>query len=397
MKKQWIAEALYIVVAAVFIGICIRYGNAGEQEVFGTNITGVPTGEPGQMLQEGTGEPGQVTPAETGSSDATTTPTPDTSSTPNLNGAADTAATSAPVQDTIPDEVPGQASGEISTTIPEQSGSYTPTPAILPEPTLAPTGTVAVHTPGMLPNGIEIKNENYEQYDNEEFSWWFRRNETHQPSGSGEHFPIEQYSAYYLDKTATEEDKVFYITFDCGYENGFTPTILDTLKEKDVKAIFFVTKDFIVKNPEYVKRMKEEGHLVGNHTVRHLSSPTLSPEELAAELYEVAVTMEELTGYSIDPFFRTPMGDYSQRVLKVVQDMGYTSAFWSIAYYDYDVNNQPGKDYVVDHFATYHHNGCIALIHNISESNTQALGDVLDLLRKAGYRFGSLDELRNKN
>ena len=157
--------------------------------------------------------------------------------------------------------------------------------------------------------------------------------------------------------------------------------------------MFFVTKDFIVSNPEYVKRMKEEGHLVGNHTVRHLSSPTLTPEELAAELYEVAIAMEEKTGYSIDPFFRTPMGEYSERVLKVVQDMGYTSVFWSIAYYDYDVNNQPGKDYVVDHFDTYHHNGCIALIHNISESNTQALGDVLDLLREAGYRFGMLTEL----
>jgi peptidoglycan-N-acetylmuramic acid deacetylase len=171
--------------------------------------------------------------------------------------------------------------------------------------------------------------------------------------------------------------------------------MLDTLAEKGVKAMFFVTKNFIVNNPEYVKRMKDEGHLVGNHTVRHLSSPTLTPEELANELYEVAIAMEEYTGYSIDPYFRPPMGEYSERTLKVTQDMGYTSVFWSIAYYDYDTNDQPGKAYVVDHFKTYHHNGCIALIHNTSESNEQALGDVLDLLKDEGYRFGTLAELGN--
>lgn len=372
MKKQWIAEAMYIIVAVIFIGISIGYGEAGEQEAFGTNITGGP----GQVTQALTGE------SEETSSGDETSPTPGT--------------TSEPVQDTIPtgavEEIPGEGqAGSETTSTPGLVPNATPVPTATPEL----SGTLAVHTPGMLPGGIEIKNENYEQYDNEEFSWWFRRNENHEPSGSGEEFPIEEYSAYYLDRTATEEDKVFYITFDCGYENGFTPSILDTLAEKGVKAAFFVTKDFVVKNPDYVKRMKEEGHLVGNHTVRHLNSPALTPEELAVELYEVAVAVEEKTGYSIDPFFRTPMGDYSERVLKVVQDMGYTSAFWSIAYYDYDVNDQPGKDYVVDHFATYHHNGCIALIHNISESNTQALGDVLDLLREAGYRFGMLTELGN--
>lgn len=370
MKKQWIVEALYIIVAVVFIGIYIGTGKSDEREVFGTNVTGVPAAVPGENVpseQENTLSP-------------TTGPAQEV--------------TSAPVQDSIPTQVPGQASETQVSSKPVQDPDTTQEPVTTQTP-----GTIGTQDkerlPGMLPGGIEIKNENYEQYSNEEFSWWFRRNENHKPSGSGEAFPIEQYSAYYLDRTATEEDKVFYVTFDCGYENGFTPSILDTLKEKNVKAMFFVTKDFIVKNPEYIIRMKEEGHLVGNHTVRHLNSPALSPEELAAELYEVASTMEELTGYSIDPFFRTPMGDYSERVLKVIQDMGYTSVFWSIAYYDYDVNNQPGKEYVVDHFDTYHHNGCIALIHNISESNTQALGDVLDLLREAGYRFGTLTELGN--
>lgn len=381
MKKQWIAEAIYILTAVLFVGIYLGAGKGKAQEVFGTGVTGMPTTIPMEA------QPGESGEEPMSSDNAQISKGP-------AENEKNPEVTSAPVQDTIP---AGEGKSESETTqIPDQTSDITPTP--LPGQgagtTIPPGGEQeAGQLPGRLPGGIEINNENYEQYSNEEFSWWFRRNEEHKPSGSGEKFSIEEYSAYYLDRTATEDDKVFYITFDCGYENGFTPSILDTLAEKNVKAMFFVTKDFIVKNPEYVIRMKEEGHLVGNHTVRHLSSPTLTPEELAEELYEVAVIMEEKTGYSIDPFFRTPMGDYSERVLKVVQDMGYTSAFWSIAYYDYDVNNQPGKDYVVDHFKTYHHNGCIALIHNISESNTQALGDVLDLLRDAGYRFGALTEL----
>lgn len=338
MKKQWIAEAVYFIGALACIGICIGSGSKQEKEAFGTSVTGTPAVE------------------------ATKTP-----------GAPEADVTSAPVQDSIPMPSTSEDSQE-------------------PSPT--PTGDEeAAETPGKLPGAKEIKNENYEEYNNDGTEWWFRRNENHKPSGSGEAFPIEEYSAYYLDKQVQDGDKVIYITFDCGYENGFTPSILDTLAEKNVKAMFFVTRDFVVKNPEYVKRMKDEGHLVGNHTVRHLASSSLTPEELAAELYDVAVTMKEKTGYSIDPFFRPPMGEYSRRVLQVIQDMGYTSVFWSIAYYDYDVNDQPGKAYVVDHFDTYHHNGSIVLMHNTSESNAQALGDVLDLLRTEGYRFGTLTEL----
>lgn len=284
---------------------------------------------------------------------------------------------------------------------PEQSegaGEKPMTPAgseITPQPT-TPEPTKIPENPWQLSEAIQIKNENYEQYSNELNAWWFIRKNDHSPSGSGEGFPIAPYSAYYRDTTVTEEDKVVYLTFDCGYENGFTPAILDTLAEKGVKALFFVTKNFVTQNPEYVIRMKEEGHLVGNHTVRHLSSPSLTPEELEEELNEVAKTMYELTGYKIDPFFRPPMGEYSERTLKAAQDMGYSSIFWSIAFYDYDVDNQPGKAYVVDHFTTYHHNGTIVLLHNTSQSDTEALGDVIDLLKAEGYRFGMLTEVAEK-
>ena len=354
MKKPWIAEAAYLIAALVCIGLCIGNSENPEQEVFGTSVI--------------------VTPA--------------VSATKNPEETAEV--TSAPVKDTIP--TPADTEPTMSPNPAEDGNRQNGVEA---EPTEEP-GKISDEAAesGRMPGAIEILNENYEQYSNDKKAWWFRRNTEHKPSGSGEEFPIAAYSAYYLDKNATDEDKVMYLTFDCGYENGFTPSILDTLAEKDVKVMFFVTKDFIVKNPEYVKRMKDEGHLVGNHTVHHLSSPDLTPEELAEELYEVARVMEAETGYPLDPFFRPPMGEYSERTLKVTQDMGYSSVFWSIAYYDYDVNNQPGKDYVTAHFWAYHHNGSIVLMHNISESNAQALGDVIDGLKAEGYRLGTLTELK---
>ena len=360
MKKQWIAEGVYFVIALAFIGICIGGRKQEEKPVFGSSVTAAPTEAPMQEQRPGT------------------------------------EVVSEPVQDTIPTpetEDLTQNQGQTDENKPVTTASPTATPE--PESTLVPTVPGEDEISGRMPGAIRIENANYEQYSNEKNAWWFQRYKGHKPSGSGEGFPIAPFSAYYLDKEAKDEDKVIYLTFDCGYENGYTPAILDTLAEKDVKAMFFVTRDFIVKNPDYVKRMKEEGHLVGNHTVRHLSSPELTPEELDAELYEVAKTMEEMTGYKLDPFFRPPMGEYSERTLKATQDMGYTSVFWSIAYYDYDVNNQPGKEYVTDHFATYHHNGSIILMHNISESNTQALGEVIDNLKAEQYRFAPLTELEH--
>ncbi len=375
MKKQWVAEAAYFIVALVFIGICIGSGKEREKEAFGTSVTVTPAVN--------------VTPE---SGNGKMTPVPDMKD--EVNGA--------PVHDTIPTQTPevsgNEQLGEVRDTVGSQEieqtgGNQTGGVSEEVPETMEGQDKEPTVVPGSMPEAIKILNENYEEYSNEKKAWWFQRKKDHTPSGSGEEFPIGDYSAYYLDKNARAEDKVIYLTFDCGYENGFTPAILDTLAEKGVKVMFFVTKDFIVKNPEYVKRMKEEGHLVGNHTVRHLSSPDLTPEELEAELLEVARVMEEQTGYSLDPFFRPPMGEYSERTLKVTQDMGYASIFWSIAYYDYDVNDQPGKEYVVDHFNTYHHNGSIVLMHNISESNTQALGEVVDLLKGEGYRFAALTEL----
>ena len=186
--------------------------------------------------------------------------------------------------------------------------------------------------------------------------------------------------------------KVIYLTFDCGYEAGYTKKILKTLKKHKAKALFFVTEGFIKSHPELVKKMKQEGHLVGNHSCSHPNFATISVEQEKRELKQCAKTMKKLTGYTMDPFFRPPMGCYSLRALKVAKDMGYKTMFWSMAYYDYDENRQPGKEYVVNHFKENYHPGAMPLIHNTSSSNCEALDTVLTNLEKKKYRFGTVDE-----
>lgn len=231
----------------------------------------------------------------------------------------------------------------------------------------------------------------YESFSNKKYEWWFKRDTEHGQSGCQEDFDIRQYDAYYV--APDSESKVIYLTFDCGYENGFSPSILDTLKKENVKAAFFVTQTFIRDNIELTKRIKEEGHLVCNHTVRHPSLPELSVDEAKQELLKCQEYMKEATGYDMDRFVRPPRGEYSERTLQACKDLGYKSIFWSIAYLDYDVNNQPGAGYVTEHFSKYYHPGAIVLMHNISSANAQALPDVIKLLKAEGYRFGTLDQL----
>ena len=211
-------------------------------------------------------------------------------------------------------------------------------------------------------------------------------------SGADTAANLKKYNAYYYDKKT--KDKVMYICFDCGYELGYTKGILDVLKKHDVKASFFVTKAFVESEPKLCKRMKKEGHVVGNHTLNHPSLPSISISKLKKEVRGLEDLFEEKTGYELDKFIRPPKGEDSNRVLKVLKDMDYTSIFWSLTYMDYDVNKQPGKSYVVNHFKKYYHKGAITLTHNTSKSNAEALDDVLTFLEGKGYRFATLDELQ---
>lgn len=240
---------------------------------------------------------------------------------------------------------------------------------------------------------IIVEDRDYGSIDNTLYAWWFKRNDIHVQSDCQKDFDITEYDGYYVVPVS---EKKIYLTFDCGYENGFTPDMLDVLKKEKVNAAFFVTQTFIRDNVEIVKRMKEEGHLVCNHTVTHPSMPSKTIEEQKQELLSCENYMKEATGYEMDLFFRPPRGEYSKRTLQMAKDLGYTTIFWSIAYLDYDVNNQPSAEHVVEHFQTYYHPGAIPLIHNVSQANHDALETVINNLKKEGYSFGSLYDLKKK-
>lgn len=240
-------------------------------------------------------------------------------------------------------------------------------------------------------NRVIVENTDYAAIDNTLYSWWFKRNDNHEKSGCQDDFDITEFDAFY---TVPVNEKIIYITFDCGYENGYTADILDTLKKEEVTAAFFVTQTFIRDNIELTKRMKEEGHLVCNHTVRHPCMPEKSVEEQKQELLDCENYMKEATGYEMDLFFRPPKGEYSKRTLQIVKDLGYSTIFWSMAYLDYDVNNQPTSSHVVEHFGKYYHPGAIPLLHNVSQANHDALEQVIINLKKEGYSFGSLYDLQ---
>lgn len=234
------------------------------------------------------------------------------------------------------------------------------------------------------------QDRDYSSIDNTLYAWWFKRNDSHEQSGCQEDFDITEYNAYYV---VPVNRKVIYLTFDCGYENGFTNDILDTLKKEDVTAAFFVTQTFIRDNVELVKRMKEEGHLVCNHSVTHPSMPSKTIEEQTQEILTCESYMKEATGYDMDLFFRPPRGEYSKKTLQLAQDLGYTTIFWSMAYLDYDVNNQPSCEHVIEHFRKYYHPGAIPLLHNVSQANHDALENIIKDLKKEGYSFGTLYDL----
>lgn len=229
------------------------------------------------------------------------------------------------------------------------------------------------------------------------FSWYCVRNTEHkQPVADANMRFVEDYGGYYVDKKHGDdcEEKVVYLTFDAGYENGNVEKILDVLKQKQAPAAFFILTNLVVKNTALVKRMSDEGHLVCNHTSKHPDvSKYTSLEELSAELDALEKTYTEYTGLKLSPYFRPPEGRFSIDTLKYAEELGYKTVFWSFAYADWDNDNQmcdyAAKKKILDNI----HNGAILLLHPTSETNAAILGDVIDELRAQGYRFGTLDEL----
>ncbi len=255
---------------------------------------------------------------------------------------------------------------------------------------LKTTSTTTVTTTETTTEATTIQLYDTSKLSDTKQSWYYMPNDQHKvPTGN---FAVElnKYSAYYTGNTA---EKTIYLTFDEGYENGYTSKILDVLKSKGVKAAFFVTKPYIESQPALIKRMTDEGHIVGNHSAKHLSSPTLTDSQLKQELDSTAEAYKAVTGKDMPKYFRPPMGEYSERTLAVTHNMGYKSIFWSFAHKDWLTDQQPGAEATYNTVMKRYHNGEIMLLHAVSSSNTEALGRIIDSLRTQGYSFKSLDEL----
>jgi peptidoglycan-N-acetylmuramic acid deacetylase len=201
---------------------------------------------------------------------------------------------------------------------------------------------------------------------------------------------VSKYDCYYI---GNPDKKVIYLTFDEGYENGQTEIILDTLKKHNVKAAFFVVKPYILANPELINRMVEEGHLVCNHSSRHLSMPTITDyEKFSQEFKEVEEAYQELIGKEMPKYFRPPMGKYSELSLNYTQEYGYKTVFWSFAYADWEKNKQPSVEFAQKRILERTHNGAVILLHAVSTTNAKILESIITEWKNQGYEIKSLDE-----
>jgi peptidoglycan-N-acetylmuramic acid deacetylase len=217
-------------------------------------------------------------------------------------------------------------------------------------------------------------------------SWYFSRNNNHEIPAVNEDIKtmLADYDAFYV---LPNTDNKIYLTFDEGYEYGFTPQILDILKANNVPAAFFVTGHYLKTQPDLVKRMKDEGHLVCNHTFNHPDLSTVSRDKFEQEISSLESECQHLTGVELDKFMRPPMGNYSAASLNYAQEMGYRTVFWSMAFQDWDTSKQPGAEYSYQHVVNNIHPGAVILLHAVSQSNTEALDRIIKDLTEQGYVF----------
>jgi peptidoglycan-N-acetylmuramic acid deacetylase len=279
---------------------------------------------------------------------------------------------------------------------PAEEPTATPEPEPSPEPVPIPTPTPLEPSPEPEPEPEPAPAPpptppaGPAPTDNTTRGWWYTANTSHAvpaiPADASR--LLASYSGRYIGPNS----RLVYLTFDQGYENGYTASILDTLKRNGVKVTFFVTGSYVRNNPALVRRMVAEGHVVGNHTETHPSLPTLSgdPSAFAAELTRVEQAFTEVTGTKMAPIMRPPMGEYSALSLWRTQQLGYESVFWSFAHRDWLVDDQPPVDVTLERILTGSHPGAIYLLHSVSSSNTQALDAAIDGLRAQGYGFGTL-------
>ena len=215
-----------------------------------------------------------------------------------------------------------------------------------------------------------------------------------QPTGTASADQLKEYNAYYVGDAG---EKKIYLTFDCGYENGNSPAILDALKKHNAPATFFVVGHFLESAPEIVKRMVEDGHTVGNHTWHHPEMSKIS--DVAAfekELKDVETRYQEITGEELTRFYRPPQGKYNTQNLQMASNLGYKTFFWSLAYVDWIQDQQPTKEAAFDKLLKRIHPGAVVLLHSTSSTNAQILDELLTKWEEMGYHFAPLSELAEK-
>ncbi len=258
----------------------------------------------------------------------------------------------------------------------------------IPDSPAAPPAQEAPQPAPVVENPAQEPTQEPAQAANQTLSWWFTRNQEHKPATINKDIAalLAGNNAFYLLPNNSQK---IYLTFDCGYELGYTTKILDTLSRKKVPAAFFITGQFIQTQPELVKRMQTSGHLVCNHTLNHPDLPTLSKEKFTSEIKSLEQKYTELTGASMARYLRPPMGNYSPATLKWTNELGYATVFWSMAFQDWDPAKQPGAAVSYKHVLDNIHPGAVILLHAVSQSNTEALEQIITDLQAQGYVFST--------
>lgn len=223
------------------------------------------------------------------------------------------------------------------------------------------------------------------------YGWGFKRNDEHRQPDIGIYAQeIAGTSSYYVGPA---NEKVVYLTFDAGYDNGVLPKILDCLAEKNVQSTFFVTGDFLTREKCLLLRMVYEGHTIGNHSWSHRDITTLDESALERELHQVEEAYTNLTGLKMKKLFRPPAGQFNRDSLMKVKDLGYKTIFWSVAYKDWETKRQKSQDFAYEQVMGNLHNGAIILLHTVSQTNLEVLPRIIDGIRSAGYEIKNLDHL----
>lgn len=217
------------------------------------------------------------------------------------------------------------------------------------------------------------------------------------PTGNASPEELKDYHAGFIDPDGSEDNKVIYLTFDCGFENGNTEPILDALKKHNAPATFFIVGNYLETSPELVQRMLDEGHTVGNHTYHHPDITQISTKEtFRKELEELETLFKEITGQKMTKFYRPPQGKYNKANLQMASDLGYCTFFWSLAYVDWYQDNQPTREEAFSKLLSRIHPGAVVLLHNTSDTNGEIIDELLTKWEEMGYHFEDLGKLAEK-